>query len=87
MVEGSATTAGLLTPELVARLRRTLVTGGAIQLAMDVTDYFAIAQQCLNADAGLELIESGLATAPSTSFSRKAQRRGTPTYSSVHRRR
>jgi tRNA (guanine-N7-)-methyltransferase len=77
----------LLTPDFVATLRRTLVSGGTIQLATDVAGYFAVAQECLNADPGLELIESGLASAPSTSFSRKAQRLGTPVYRSLHRRR
>ena len=77
----------LLTPELVATLRRTLVIGGLLLLATDVPGYFDVAQEYLGADAGLELIEAGPSPAPSTSFSRKAQRRGTPIYRSVHRRR
>ena len=77
----------LLTPEFVATLRRTLVVGGTIHMATDVAGYFQVAQECLNADEGLAVIESGVADAPSTSFSRKAQRQGTPIYRSVHRRR
>lgn len=77
----------LLTSEFVATLRRTLVRAGTVQLATDVAAYFAIAQECLNADIGLELIAAGLADAPSTSFSRKAQRLGSPVYQSLHRRR
>lgn len=77
----------LITREFVATMRRTLVPGGTIELATDVAGYFEVAQDCLNADPGLELLESGIADAPSTSFSRKAQRQGTPIHRSVHRRR
>jgi tRNA (guanine-N7-)-methyltransferase len=77
----------LVTPEFVATLRRTLAPGGLIHLATDVPGYFDIAQECLNRDTGLELIEAGPSPAPPTSFSRKAQRLGTPIYRSVHRRR
>jgi tRNA (guanine-N7-)-methyltransferase len=76
----------VLTPEFIATLRRTLVPGGSIRLATDVAEYFVVAQEWLNADGGLERVESGQTLAPSTSFSRKAQRRGVPTYISVHRR-
>lgn len=74
----------LLTPEFVATLRRTLVVGGAIQMATDVLGYFEVAQQYLDADPGLERKESGVSASPSTSFSRKAERAGAVTYRSVH---
>lgn len=77
----------IVTPDFVTTLRRTLVPGGTIQLTTDVAAYFAVAQECLNGDPGLALLEAGPTTAPSTSFSRKAQRSGTPIYRSVHRRR
>lgn len=76
----------LITREFVATMRRTLVPGGTIHLATDVAGYFAVAQECFDADPGLEVIESGQARAPSTSFSRKAQRQGTPIHRSIHRR-
>jgi tRNA (guanine-N7-)-methyltransferase len=77
----------LLTPDFVATLRRTLVPGGLIHLASDVPGYFDVAQECLNADGGLQRIEAGPSPTPSTSFARKAQRLGTPIYRSIHSKR
>jgi tRNA (guanine-N7-)-methyltransferase len=76
----------LVTPEFIATLRRTLISGGTLQLATDVAAYFAVAQECLEGDGGLEPVQPGTANAPSTSFSRKAQRLGSPVYQSLHRR-
>ena len=77
----------LWTPPFVAVLRRALVRGGTIELVTDVGDYFAVAQQHLNADAELEVVTIGHPAALETSFARKALRRGAPLYRSVHRRR
>lgn len=77
----------LWTPTFVAELRRTLTPGGTIELVTDVPDYFAQAQGFLNSDPGLEVVSTGPASGPSTSFARKACMRGAATYASIHRRR
>jgi tRNA (guanine-N7-)-methyltransferase len=77
----------LWTPRFVAGLRRALVSGGTIELMTDVSDYFAVAQSCLDADRELELMTLDAPTAVRTSFARKAVARGDRLYRSVHRRR
>ena len=77
----------LLTPCFVATLSRTLVSAGTISFATDVADYFALAQEYFAADPHLDRVNAESADAPSTSFARKALRRGVPIYASTHRRR
>jgi tRNA (guanine-N7-)-methyltransferase len=75
------------TPRFVAALRRALLAGGTIELTTDVSDYFATAQRCLDADPELELLALDHPSAVQTSFARKAVARGDRLYRSVHRRR
>lgn len=77
----------LWTPRFVGALRRALLEGGTIELITDVPDYFALAQEALSADAGLELVTVGHPSAVQTSFARKAIARGDRLYRSMHRRR
>jgi tRNA (guanine-N7-)-methyltransferase len=77
----------LWTPPFVAALRRALIHGGTVELTTDVGDYFALAQTCLGADPGLEVMTVGHPTELQTSFARKAAARGATIYRSVHRRR
>ncbi len=75
------------TARFVAALRRALVVGGTVEMITDVGDYFAVAQRCLDADPGLEVVTVGHPANPQTSFARKAATRGAMIYRSVHRRR
>lgn len=74
------------TPSFVALLRRTLRPGGTVELVTDVADYFAFAQELLDADTGLQRVSAGTASSASTSFARKALNRGATLYRSEHRR-
>jgi tRNA (guanine-N7-)-methyltransferase len=76
----------LWTPHFVAALRRVLVLDGTVELITDVGDSFALAQSCLSADPGLEVVTMGHPTELHTSFARKAAARGATIYRSVHRR-
>ena len=76
----------LWTAPFVAALRRALQPGGTIELITDVGDYFVLAQGLLDADPALEVVTVGHPAALSTSFARKAARRGSLIYRSVHRR-
>ena len=77
----------LWTPHFVAALCRTLVPDGTVEFMTDVADYFAIAQTCLDGEAGLERLTISASADVQTSFARKAQRRGALIARSVHRRR
>jgi tRNA (guanine-N7-)-methyltransferase len=77
----------LWTPRFVAALYRALVAGGTIELITDVADYFALAQECLRGEPGLEVVTAGPTADLQTSFARKAAQRGWAIQRSVHRRR
>jgi tRNA (guanine-N7-)-methyltransferase len=76
----------LMTPSLVAQLRRALGVGGTVEFLTDVEEYFHLSFAALTADPGLEHI--GTPELPiTTSFSRKAAVRGWQVYASSHRKR
>jgi len=77
----------LWTPRFAGALYRALVAGGTIELVTDVADYFALAQECLAGESGLEVVTIGGAADVRTSFARKAAQRGWAIHRSVHRRR
>lgn len=77
----------LWTPRFAAALDRALAVNGTVELITDVAAYFASALFQLNAAPGLEVVTVGHPATLQTSFARKAARRGTPIYRSVHRKR
>jgi tRNA (guanine-N7-)-methyltransferase len=77
----------LWTPRFAAALRRALVVDGRVEVITDVGEAFALAQRCLDADPGLEVMTVEHPSHLHTSFARKAARRGATIYRSVHRRR
>ena len=77
----------LWTPRFVAAVHRALVAGGTVDLVTDVPDYFAIAQACLDGEAGLERVTVDQPAELLTSFARKAARHGATIHRSVHRKR
>ena len=77
----------LWTADFVAAVRRTLAAGASVELVSDVEEYFALAQEQLAGEPGLECLASGRSDYASTSFARKALARGDAIYRSVHRRR
>lgn len=77
----------LWTAEFVAALRLVLARGAPLEMLTDVAQTFELAQQCLDADPGLERMQVGRLEHHDTSFARKAIRRGGVIYRSLHRRR
>lgn len=75
----------LWSPELVVDLQRTLTPGGTIEFRTDVAEYFWATQAVLDAHPGLGRANAGpTEEGPSTSFFRKARRRGDTIYGSTH---
>lgn len=77
----------LWTTAFVAALCRVLVPGASVEVLTDVEQTFRLAQECLDADPGLEPLAVGRLEQHDSSFARKALRRGGVIYRSVHRRR
>lgn len=77
----------LWTAPFVAALARTLIRHGTVELVTDVGEYFAMAQEYLDAEPRLEPVLVGEAEALETSFARKARQCGATLHRSVHRRR
>ncbi len=76
----------LMTRAFVAELRRTLKMESTIEFVSDVEDYFAMAQELLNADPDLSEVPTSPELLATTSFARKAAARGWKISASSHRK-
>jgi tRNA (guanine-N7-)-methyltransferase len=76
----------LMTPRFVAAVASALHAGATIELVTDVDAYFADAQQVLDGEPALALETTAPRAALSTSFARKAIRRGAAIHRAVYRR-